>query len=547
MNKQMKCGLFITVLVNIWMVGLSQSQNNLTAFEKDILQLKEYFHIPGIAIGIKQGDSLIYENYLGWANIEDKVPVDSSTVFPIASITKTIMMVAFLQLVNEGAVDVEEAVIDYIPELNVPASVKIKHLISHTSEGTPGTTYIYSRRIGLLKTIIEEISGKTFLDFYKERIQDQLTLDHTFPMLSDSTVEQHREVLATPYFFYGSTEPGIYEPGFSTTAGLVSNIRDLMAFDFALDNHLLLPPELQGEMMRPVRSKDDQALPYGYGIFAQEFLTKKINWSYGQFDCFSSLYLKVPEQDLTLVLLANNNLMSDPARLINGDIRYSLFAMAFLKYMVFDIKHKIKFEGYANEDTLRPVINSLLKDEQRTAIDIDFYAQELAAQMLAAIFMAQGFPKEADKAYLCYKLIKEIGIEFTEFGNLSTLHGLIQLMTFYPEESIKADILSLGTSLTTQWPEDPYAKYYLALYHDIQGNEEKAYQYYQELSDLENHQPFWYTIEAYYYLGQYFIDRDVDKAKAYFRKIVSINWNIGGKVEAAKRALVEISEQEASN
>lgn len=40
----------------------------------------------------------------------------------------------------------------------------------------------------------------------------------------------------------------------------------------------------------------------------------------------------VPEKRLTFVLAANNNLMSDPARLIYGDVMHSLFALSFMKY-----------------------------------------------------------------------------------------------------------------------------------------------------------------------------------------------------------------------
>ena len=85
--------------------------------------------------------------------------------------------------------------------------------------------------------------------------------------------------------------------------------------------------------------------PYGLGIFSQTFLDKQIVWGFGQDDGFSSLMLKVPEDDVTLVLLANNNLMSDPPRLINGDITYSLFALSFLKHFVFDMPGEVDFRN----------------------------------------------------------------------------------------------------------------------------------------------------------------------------------------------------------
>ena len=108
----------------------------------------------------------------------------------------------------------------------------------------------------------------------------------------------------------------------------------MVKIDRAFDRNSLIEPNTKDQMYTPVTGAEDRALPYGYGIFTQEFLGKEVVWSYGQYDCFSTLYMKIPSDDLTLILMANNNLMSDPPRLIYGDLRYSLFALAFYKAYV---------------------------------------------------------------------------------------------------------------------------------------------------------------------------------------------------------------------
>jgi len=70
---------------------------------------------------------------------------------------------------------------------------------------------------------------------------------------------------------------------------------------------------------------------YNYGLFGQEIGGQEITWAYGQYDCYSSLFIQVPGKGLTLVMAANNNLMSDPARLIYGDVTSSLFASWFFR------------------------------------------------------------------------------------------------------------------------------------------------------------------------------------------------------------------------
>ncbi|MEJ0034394.1 MAG: serine hydrolase domain-containing protein [Bacteroidota bacterium] len=53
-----------------------------------------------MAVIVKKGDKILYENYLGYADLENKIPVDSSTVFPMASLTK--MFTGYLFSQNEG-------------------------------------------------------------------------------------------------------------------------------------------------------------------------------------------------------------------------------------------------------------------------------------------------------------------------------------------------------------------------------------------------------------------------------------------------------------
>ncbi|MEN0005116.1 MAG: serine hydrolase domain-containing protein, partial [Bacteroidota bacterium] len=302
-------------------------------FEQELKKWMDYFHIPGLAVGVKKGEELIYENYFGHANIATKQKVQATTVFPIASVTKTLTVLTILNLVEEGTLSLNASILDYLPQSKLPESVQVQHLLSHTSEGIPGETYIYSTRIGLLKSIVEQVTAQTFEEYIQENLLDKLGLASTH-FLTENTIAALGDTLAKPYFFFGSTEPGIYEPGFSVTSGLAMTMRDLMRFDRMLDNGTVCSKSMKSKAFTPFQSKKGEAFPYGLGIFVQDIGGASVVWSYGQYDCFSSLYLKVPDSDLTLVLLANNNLMSDPARLINGDIRYSLFARTFFRHFL---------------------------------------------------------------------------------------------------------------------------------------------------------------------------------------------------------------------
>ena len=68
------------------------------AFETDLQALQEYFHIPGMAVLVKKGGVVLHESYLGYADLENEIPVDANTGFPIASVTKTLATVLMMQL-----------------------------------------------------------------------------------------------------------------------------------------------------------------------------------------------------------------------------------------------------------------------------------------------------------------------------------------------------------------------------------------------------------------------------------------------------------------
>jgi CubicO group peptidase (beta-lactamase class C family) len=78
-----------------------------------------------------------------------------------------------------------------------------------------------------------------------------------------------------------------------------------------------------------------QSLPMGLGWFVQSYNGTRLVWHFGKLaDGASSLLLKVPERDLTLILLANSNGLSEGFALENGDVTTSLFAKLFLRLFI---------------------------------------------------------------------------------------------------------------------------------------------------------------------------------------------------------------------
>ena len=523
---------YISIFIGIFVLISCTNQKKDTSFEnfeQDILALKEYFHIPGIAVLVKKDGHIIYENYMGYADLENQIPVDSTSIFPIASITKTFATVLLLQLVQEGKVDLEDPINKYLEDTSLTDSIKIKHVLSHSSEGIPGSFFNYSSRFFLLTNVIEKSSGVSLADLIGDRIIEPLKLNHTIPLIDQNTLDSINDRLAKPYYFYGEVEKGHFDVGLSTASGLASVARDIAKFDNALETNSLINIGLKEEMLSPFITDNKHPYPYGYGIFTQEFLDKKIKWGYGQEDCFSSLLLKVPEENLTLILLANNNLMSDPARLINGDITYSLFAMSFLKNFVFDLPIKWNIEDFDSPE------NSGFKSIKNDTSEFSaFYRQEILANALAASFIGHVDSLELEKSKNLTQFVLNEYPDYKQYGNQSLMRLLMVLSTNGDFRNFDKQIVDIGEELLSKNRHDPYTNVYLGYHYMKLNNQEKAFEYFKNIAEAQNLQPFWYSIEAYDFLGDFYKQNNPELAKSYFQKIVDIGWNIGGKLDKAK-------------
>jgi CubicO group peptidase (beta-lactamase class C family) len=83
-------------------------------------------------------------------------------------------------------------------------------------------------------------------------------------------------------------------------------------------------------MWEPTRTAAGATLPYGLGWFVQDVHGRRVVWHTGLWEGrYSALYLKIPAERLTLILLANGNGLEWPTRLDGADIQGSPFARAF--------------------------------------------------------------------------------------------------------------------------------------------------------------------------------------------------------------------------
>ncbi|QTD36756.1 beta-lactamase family protein [Polaribacter batillariae] len=197
--------------------------NQNKQFTSELLELKEYFQIPGLAVSITKNGGNIYKEHFGVADIEKATKLDSLVLFPIASITKVFSGVIIMKLVEQEKLSLNEPINKFFPNPVLGDSILVKHILSHTSQGNVGETFYYSSRFGLLTHVIEQVSGKSFSEIMKKEILIPLKLKNTF-LLKDSTQIAR---IAKPYILNNGLKSGFIDYGYSSSAGLVSNLKDL--------------------------------------------------------------------------------------------------------------------------------------------------------------------------------------------------------------------------------------------------------------------------------------------------------------------------------
>jgi CubicO group peptidase (beta-lactamase class C family) len=334
----------------------AQSQDldaDLRIFERYVEALRRQLSVPGLSAAILDGGHPVWFRGFGFQDIDARVPATPDTVYDIASLTKTFTSTLIMQCVERGSLDLDTPISRYttaIPE----AGATVRHVLTHTSQGVPGSAYRYDgNRYAALTNVVGACAGRPFRQVLATDILDRAAMVGSVPghdldqptdtlaaLFDAPTLARYASVLrrlATPY---ASSNDGLSRTSFpprdiSASAGLLSSVVDLASYDAAIDAHVFLSADAQElAWTNAVSSTTGQRLPYALGWFVQQYNGTRLVWHYGLWPQYSALYLKVPERQLTLLLLANSAGLSDRFSLDAGDVTVSPFARVFLKVFV---------------------------------------------------------------------------------------------------------------------------------------------------------------------------------------------------------------------
>lgn len=323
----------------------------IPVLETYLESLRQQVGIPGMSAALVRDGSIVWERGYGFQNVASRIPATPDTPYLVGNFSETVASVLLLQCVEQGRFDLDDPVRRYGVEL--PPEVTARQLLSHTSLESPGATFLYSpERYAQLTGLMEWCAPQPYRKSVAHRVLNRLAMRASVPgtdledpelplpegLFDPADLERYRAVLertAVPYKVdsRGRAERTLLPPVTMTASGgLVSTVRDLARFDAALDQMVMLTEDTTNTAWHPAPDRRGAASPMGLGWFVQSHRNKRVVWHFGHVpNAYSSLVLKLPEDNLTLILLANSDGLSGPFSLEAGDVTKSVFATLFLR------------------------------------------------------------------------------------------------------------------------------------------------------------------------------------------------------------------------
>ncbi|HKW87944.1 MAG TPA: serine hydrolase [Candidatus Acidoferrales bacterium] len=358
MRRKLAGAIFVLVLC-IGAAGLAraQNENQWSSLDNYVESAMKQWKVPGMAVGIVQGDKAVYVKGYGVRDIKTGQPVTPDTLFDIGSCTKAFTAASVAILVDDGKIHWDDRVRDFVPFFHLydPMAdeyVTMRDLLTHRT-GMQGTDLLWYGSPFSLEEIIKRVryikpdagfrakfqyqnvmyatagfaagesTGGTWQDFVRRRIFAPLGM--AGPDFSSTDAQQAPDH-ATPHILNddGSvvTMPWRNIDDVAPAGSINAGVRDMTKWiamqlnDGAAEGKQIISKKNVEEMHTPqivVPSGGEfqlffppaLQLSYGMGWFIQDYRGHQILLHPGDIDGFASLVVLIPEVHTGFVILSN--------------------------------------------------------------------------------------------------------------------------------------------------------------------------------------------------------------------------------------------------
>lgn len=207
------------LVISVSVFGQSPADVRLKGLDTFVLRILKDFNAPGVTIAVVEKNKVVYAGGFGYRDYEKKLPVTENTLFAIGSCTKAFTAAILGMLAQEGKLDLDKPVRDYLPELKFQneysnAHVTLRDMMCHRTGlprhdlswyGSTATRSELLERVQYLEPtaelrekwqynnfmfmvqgmVIEKITGKSWEENVEERILKPLGMNNSNMSVTD--------------------------------------------------------------------------------------------------------------------------------------------------------------------------------------------------------------------------------------------------------------------------------------------------------------------------------------------------------------------------
>lgn len=294
--------------------------------------------VAGVSVSLSKAGEIIYSQGFGYADMERKIKMQASTQVRTASVAKVITATALGKLATEAKLDFDAPIKEYIPYVREPyASLSTRQIAGHTAGiqhrpssakdekrhydeirptveffqqdpllFEPDTEYKYSSMgYNLLAALIEEVSGKRYVDYMQENIFAPLDMKQTFP----DKVGEFSKMDAKMYYINNGKlklDKKINDGSYKLAgAGFRSTSQDLLKMMNAYTNGFI-SAEIVQSMFSSNTLKNGKSTNVGIGWRLNKDISKRSTIEHaGNWQGARTVIVYYPESQLSISMMIN--------------------------------------------------------------------------------------------------------------------------------------------------------------------------------------------------------------------------------------------------
>ncbi len=296
---------------------------------------------PGAAVAIVKDGSIVYKKGYGISNLEYDIPITSSSIFHIASVSKQFTVFSILLLEKQGKLSLDDDIRKYIPEVpDFGKTITLKHLASHTSglrdqwnllslagwrfddvitkehvlklvskqkelNFDPGDEYAYCNTgFTLLAEVVARISDMSFAEFTKKNIFDPLNMNNTL------FYDDHEKIVKNRSYSYKS-DSGVIKKSVLNYANvgatsLFTTVEDLSLWAMNFNDIKVGDAAIFNKMNTPATLNNGKKFGGALGQFVGEYKGLKEIQHGGADAGYRSFLTRFPDENFAVAVFSNS-------------------------------------------------------------------------------------------------------------------------------------------------------------------------------------------------------------------------------------------------